>query len=134
MTKTPLPIFARQNTWPRADRALAMATMLMGMAACWAAHPQESTPAAATIAPPAAPEPARPAATSASASASAPIIASGRQSRAWLDQQAGRQQASRTRQTLSGPVMSKVHERYVNSFEQPIVGSIRDTSAIGNRQ
>jgi len=34
--------------------------------------------------------------------------------------QASRKQASATRQTLSGPVLSAVHERYVKSFAQPV--------------
>lgn len=45
-----------------------------------------------------------------------PQIATGEASKAWLGGQARRQQASKTRQTLSGPVMQAVHERYVKSF------------------
>ncbi len=44
----------------------------------------------------------------------------GKATRAWLGAQSGRKQASSTRQTLSGPVMSTVHDRYVKSFAQPI--------------
>lgn len=45
---------------------------------------------------------------------------SGRASRAWLAAQASGQQASAQPPTLSGPVLRKVHERYVNSFGQAI--------------
>ena len=69
-------------------------------------------------------------------SARSPIVnepvASGRQTRAWLEMQAGRQQASKTRQTVSGPVMSKIHERYVNSFKTPVHESVRDTTPVSN--
>jgi hypothetical protein len=43
-------------------------------------------------------------------------VGKGDATRAWLGAQASRKQASGTRQTLSGPVMSKVHERYAKSF------------------
>jgi Protein of unknown function (DUF3613) len=47
-------------------------------------------------------------------------IGKGEATRAWLGAQASRKQASQTRQSLSGPVMSTVHERYVKSFSQPV--------------
>jgi Protein of unknown function (DUF3613) len=47
-------------------------------------------------------------------------IGKGDATRAWLGAQAGRKQGSQTRQSLSGPVMSTVHDRYVKSFAQPI--------------
>lgn len=49
-----------------------------------------------------------------------PAIASGNSTKAWLAAQGSRQDASETRQTLSGPVLSKVHERYVKSFTMPV--------------
>lgn len=52
----------------------------------------------------------------ASKPASAPNIADGSATRAWLKTQETGSVASKHKQTLSGPVMSRVHERYVNSF------------------
>jgi hypothetical protein len=49
-----------------------------------------------------------------------PRVAKGDATRAWLGAQASRKGASRTRQTLSGPVMSTVHERYVKSFSHEV--------------
>lgn len=49
-----------------------------------------------------------------------PKIATGDNTRAWLQQQGSRKQASRTRQTLSGPAMSNAYKRHVDSFGQPI--------------
>jgi hypothetical protein len=45
-----------------------------------------------------------------------PRVAKGDATRSWLGAQASRKQASSTRQTLSGPVMSTIHGRYVRSF------------------
>lgn len=47
-------------------------------------------------------------------------LGKGDATRSWLGAQTSRKQASRTRQTLSGPVMSTVHERYVKSFSQEV--------------
>ncbi len=47
-------------------------------------------------------------------------------SRSWLQAQGSREQASATPPTLSGPVMRRVHERYVKSFEQPIPERLAD--------
>lgn len=47
-------------------------------------------------------------------------------SRNWLQAQGSREQASATPPTLSGPVMRRVHERYVKSFEQPIPEKLAD--------
>jgi hypothetical protein len=46
--------------------------------------------------------------------ASGPV--SGEATKTWLGAQARREQASKQRQFLSGPVMSNVHKRYVDSF------------------
>ncbi len=46
--------------------------------------------------------------------ASSPV--SGAATQTWLGAQARREQASKQRQALSGPVMSRVHKRYVDSF------------------
>lgn len=45
-----------------------------------------------------------------------PRIADGSATRAWLKAQDSGAMASKHRQTLSGPAMSRVHERYLNSF------------------
>ncbi len=50
----------------------------------------------------------------------APRFATGEETHTWLQRQASRKQASRTRQTLSGPTMTGVHKRYVESFDKPI--------------
>ncbi len=63
---------------------------------------------------------------------STPDIANGQATQAWLGAQASRKQASRTRQTQSGTVMSKVHERYVKSFERPIPDRLRDDTGFGS--
>lgn len=46
--------------------------------------------------------------------------APGGQSRQWLRSQSQREQASPQRQTLTGPAMKAVHDRYVRSFTTPI--------------
>jgi hypothetical protein len=38
----------------------------------------------------------------------------------WLQAQSQKEQASRIRQTQSGPVMTAVHQRYVDSFKSKI--------------
>lgn len=58
-----------------------------------------------------------------------PPIADGTASKSWLMAQGARQQASKTRQTLSGPVMGKVYERYVKSFTIPIPAHIGDRTS-----
>jgi hypothetical protein len=50
----------------------------------------------------------------------APDIASGASARAWLKLQDSGKLASKNRQTLGGDAMSKVYERYLESFKQPI--------------
>lgn len=65
-------------------------------------------------------------ATPTAAQASAPQVSTppaeavGGQSRQWLRHQAQREQASPQRQTLTGPAMKAVHDRYVRSFTTPI--------------
>ncbi len=49
-----------------------------------------------------------------------PRTGKGDATRAWLGAQASRKQASNTRQTLSGSVMSTVNKRYVDSFSRNI--------------
>jgi hypothetical protein len=63
-----------------------------------------------------------------------PDIANGQATQGWLSAQAGRKQASRTRQTLSGPVMSKVHERYLESFKRAIPDRLRDETNFGTKK
>lgn len=50
----------------------------------------------------------------------------GTASRRWLQAQGAREQASAKQPTLSGPVMRRVHERYVRSFEQPVPEQLTD--------
>jgi len=40
--------------------------------------------------------------------------------KAWLELQRSGRNASSNKQTLSGPVMKKVHERYIESFALPM--------------
>jgi hypothetical protein len=98
------------NTMPLLARTLARTALVAIMPMLW--HGQ--TAWAQT----------QPAPADAEADASAPPqearLGKGDGTRAWLGAQASRKQASSTRQTLSGPVMSKVHERYVKSFGQEI--------------
>lgn len=49
-----------------------------------------------------------------------PPIATGKATRGWLNAQDSGKDASLTRQTLSGPVMTQVHKRYVESFAKPV--------------
>lgn len=53
--------------------------------------------------------------------------------RRWVAAQGQREQASATRQTLSGPVMRRVHDRYLKSFEQDIPTRVRDAESFGKR-
>lgn len=50
----------------------------------------------------------------------------GTASRRWLQAQGAREQASAKQPTLSGPVMRRVHERYVKSFEQAVPEQLTD--------
>lgn len=61
-----------------------------------------------------------------SSSPSAPDVrpGSGESTRSWLALQASGAQASATPPILSGPVLGKVYERYVNSFAIPIPAEI----------
>lgn len=52
----------------------------------------------------------------------------GQQSRQWLRAQAERELASPNRQTLTGPAMRAVHDRYVSSFATP-----REPTSFRNR-
>jgi hypothetical protein len=47
-------------------------------------------------------------------------IASGSATRQWLSKQETAANASAHRQTLSGPAMSRVYERYLKTFEQAV--------------
>lgn len=68
---------------------------------------------------------------SAQTTASAP--ATGVTTRQWVNTQGQREQASATRQTLSGPVMRRVHERYLKSFEAEVPTRLRDSESFGKR-
>lgn len=68
---------------------------------------------------------------SASAAPSAP--ATGVTTRQWVNAQAQREQASTTRQTLSGPVMRRVHDRYLKSFDNEVPTRLRDGEPFGKR-
>jgi hypothetical protein len=48
------------------------------------------------------------------------LIADGQATRTWISAQAHGKQASRTQQTLSGPVMGAVEKRYIESFSRPV--------------
>lgn len=50
----------------------------------------------------------------------APAIANGEDAHAWLKLQETGTQASKQKQTLSGPAMTLVYARYLESFRQPI--------------
>lgn len=64
----------------------------------------------------------------------APVApATGVTTRQWVAAQGQREQASATRQTLSGPVMRRVHDRYLKSFETEVPTRLRDTEAFGKR-
>ncbi|MGC4059832.1 MAG: DUF3613 domain-containing protein [Aquabacterium sp.] len=47
----------------------------------------------------------------------------------WLNAQASGKQASSSRPSLSGPILDKVHQRYVNSFGYPIPERLTDAKA-----
>jgi len=59
--------------------------------------------------------------------------ATGVTTRQWVHAQGQREQASATRQTLSGPVMRRVHERYLKSFETEVPTRLRDSESFGKR-
>ncbi|MEY2842388.1 MAG: hypothetical protein RI920_425 [Pseudomonadota bacterium] len=61
-------------------------------------------------------------------------VGKGDATRTWLGTQASRKQASSTRQTLSGPVMSTVNQRYVKSFGHEVDATpLRSESSLGKR-
>lgn len=68
-----------------------------------------------------------------SAQAVPPAPATGVTTRQWVNAQGQREQASATRQTLSGPVMRRVHDRYLKSFETEVPARLRDTESFGKR-
>lgn len=94
---------------------LSVLSALLTLATATAVHAQASDASTVVVTPLAAPS-----APTASAPTDLPPEPVGTQSRQWLSSQAQRQQASATRQTLSGPAMKAVHERYVRSFTTPI--------------
>jgi len=49
-----------------------------------------------------------------------PAYEAGSQTRQWLDMQREGTQASQQAQTLPGPVMDQVYQRYIKSFGHPI--------------
>lgn len=51
----------------------------------------------------------------------------GRSTRGWLQAQGNREQASASRPTLSGPVLRRVHERYLRTFEVEIPQQLRES-------
>lgn len=69
----------------------------------------------------------------ATASPEAASAPSGLETRKWLESQVSRKQASSIRQTLSGPVMEKVHERYVKSFAVAIPERLRENMSTGSK-
>jgi hypothetical protein len=91
--------------------ALALCVMFSIGNAC-AAPPDDAAPAAAPV-----------------VSQPAPRPAFGSDTRAWLDLQSSNAQASVTSQTLPGPVMQKVYQRYVDSFARPIPDKFEQFSA-----
>lgn len=70
---------------------------------------------------------------SAQAAPTPPAPATGVITRQWVNAQGQREQASATRQTLSGPVMRRVHDRYLKSFETEVPTRLRDTESFGKR-
>jgi hypothetical protein len=56
----------------------------------------------------------------------------GSQTRQWLDMQRDGSQASRQAQTLPGPVMDQVYQRYIKSFGHP-VPDLYEEHAIGQQ-
>lgn len=101
-----------QQPHPFTRLILSALLCLVTATAVHAQRPEASTVAVTPLAAPSVP--------TASAPPDSPPEAVGTQSRQWLNSQAQRQQASATRQTLSGPAMKAVHERYVRSFTTPI--------------
>jgi hypothetical protein len=62
------------------------------------------------------PEPVKPSQDAETEESVAHAPPAGEQSKAWLGAQARREQASKNRPSISGPVMSRVNQRYLNSF------------------
>jgi hypothetical protein len=91
---------ARQDALPRLALALLLSHSLLVGAVCAQQMPASEKPAQAN---------------DAEQEASAAPRA-GEQTKAWLGGQARREQSSKIRPSLSGPVMSRVSERYLNSF------------------
>lgn len=47
----------------------------------------------------------------------------------WLELQRSGKEASQDKQTLSGPVMQNIYERYTNSFKHPIPAEYKEKNA-----
>lgn len=52
--------------------------------------------------------------------------------RAWLELQSSGEAASEQPQTLSGPAMERIHERYLKNFTHPIPPSYEHAERISN--
>lgn len=98
------------------------------LSAClWGGALSASAQTAPAQAPAATPVPAAPdAAAEEQDPPEAPEPPKGFHTRAWIKAQGEREQASRRAQPMSGPVMQRVHERYLKSFEVPVPTRIRD--------
>lgn len=51
----------------------------------------------------------------------------GRATRAWLQAQGHREQASTNRPTLSGPALRRAHDRYMRTFEVDVPQQLRES-------
>lgn len=60
------------------------------------------------------------------------VTETGQATRNWLQAQGGRELASASRPTLSGPALRRVHDRYLKSFEVEIPQQLRE-SLPGNK-
>jgi hypothetical protein len=66
----------------------------------------------------------------ADASATETDIANGQSTHEWLAAQSSGKQASKQQPRLSGPVMTKIHQRYLDSFGKAIPDQLSRTTSV----
>lgn len=116
MNKLPLPAFATAFRCGRhLVRLSAVLALTSGALAVGTARAQVTQRATTAVAPVAA-APVAVAPDDVEAQTEAPVVKPGEGTRNWLGAQSQKQQASRTRPTLSGPVLTRVHKQYQDSF------------------
>jgi hypothetical protein len=93
------------------------ASTLLALSAMAADEPSATTPAPGHV-------------VEADTSATETDIANGQSTHQWLTGQSSGKQASKQPPKLSGPVMTKIHQRYVDSFGKAIPEQLQRTASV----